>query len=190
MLQKTYGKYVLKERKLCVQVGVVFSVRLWSLQGRCKIRTPSTSCQGGSIDRVCSLVLSDRRMTVRMIAEALGWGKSPVHQIFNKNWEIIKACAKILPELLTPQKLWQKERCIGWKTSDGSDEFLKRVVTATKLEFMNTTSNLSRWTKSGKRKISHGHIKLGRTKQEWKSCWPRFFFYCHEIVDHKFVSEG
>jgi len=62
------------------------------------------------IDCVCSLILSDRQLTVRMIAEEPGLGKSSVHMILTEHLEMKKVCAKTVPKLLTPeQKLRQKE---------------------------------------------------------------------------------
>ena len=91
---------------------------------------PSTSSGNENIDRVCYLVFSDCRLTVRMIAEELGLGKSSVHTILTEHLEMKKVCAKIVLKLLTPeQKLRQKEYCVDWKTSEKSDEFLERVIT-------------------------------------------------------------
>jgi len=69
-------------------------------------------------------------LTVRMIAEELGLGKSSVHTILTEHLEMKKFCAKIVPKLLTPeQKLRRKECCVDWKTSEENDEFLERVIT-------------------------------------------------------------
>jgi len=68
-------------------------------------------------------VLSDRQLTVRVIAEELGLGKLSIHTILTEHLEMKKVCAKIVPKLLTPeQKLRWKECCVGWKTSEESDE--------------------------------------------------------------------
>jgi len=91
---------------------------------------PSTSSGNENLDHVRSLMLSDRRLTVRMIAEELGLGKSSVHTILREHLDMKKVCAKIVPKLLTPeQKLRRKECCADWKTSEESDEFFERVIT-------------------------------------------------------------
>jgi hypothetical protein len=61
---------------------------------------PSTSSGNENIDRVRPLVLSDRRLTVRMIAKELGLGKSSVHTILTEHLEMKKVCAKIVQKLL------------------------------------------------------------------------------------------
>ena len=58
-------------------------------------RCPSTSSGNENIDRVRSLMLSDRQLTVRMIAEELGLGQSSVHTILTEHLEMKKVCAKI-----------------------------------------------------------------------------------------------
>jgi len=91
---------------------------------------PSTSSGNKNIDRVRSLALSNRRLTVRMIAEELGLGNSSVHTILTEHLDTKKVCAKIVPKLLTPeQKLRRKDCCVEWKTSEESDEFLERFIT-------------------------------------------------------------
>jgi len=46
-------------------------------------------------------MLSDRRLTVRMIAEELGLGKAYIHMILTEHLEMKKVSAKIVPKLLT-----------------------------------------------------------------------------------------
>lgn len=48
---------------------------------------PSTWCEGESIEHVHFFVLSDRSMTVRMIAETVGLRTSSVHNIWTENAE-------------------------------------------------------------------------------------------------------
>jgi len=64
---------------------------------------PSILSGNENIDRVRSLMLSDRRLTVRMIAEELGLGKSSTHTILTEHLEMKKVCAKIIAKLLTPE---------------------------------------------------------------------------------------
>jgi len=111
MLQQVYGECALKERTVFKWVQ-----RFW--EGRedpkddARSGRPSISSSNENIDRVRSLVLNDRRLTVRMIAEELGLGKSSVYTILTEHLDMKKVCAKIVPKLLTPeQKLQWKECC-------------------------------------------------------------------------------
>jgi hypothetical protein len=64
---------------------------------------PFTSRSDENIDRMHSLVLSDHRMTVQMIADELQIGKTSVYLILTEDLEMRKICAKIVPKLLTPE---------------------------------------------------------------------------------------
>jgi len=102
MLQQVYGEYALKERTVFKWVQ-----RFW--EGRedpkdnARSGRPSTSNGNENINCVHSLMLSDRRLTVRMIAEELGMGNSSIHTILTEHLEMKKVCAKIVPKLLTPE---------------------------------------------------------------------------------------
>jgi len=95
MLQQVYGQCALKER-------TVFKWVQRFREGRedpkddARSGRPSTSIGNENIDRVRSLALSDRRLTVRMIAEELGLGKSSVHTILTEHLDKKKGCAKIV----------------------------------------------------------------------------------------------
>src|SRR5215475_10286655 len=105
MLQQVYGEGALKGRTAFKWVQR-FREGREDPKDDSRSGRPSTSRGNENIDRVHSLVLSDRRMTIRMIAEELGLGKPSVHTILTEHLEMKKVCAKIVPKLLTPaQKL-------------------------------------------------------------------------------------
>jgi len=80
MLQQVFGEYALNEK-------TVFKWVQHFREGRenpkddARSGRPSTKSGNENINHVHSLVLSDRRLTVRMIAEELGLGKSSIHTI-------------------------------------------------------------------------------------------------------------
>jgi hypothetical protein len=81
-----------------------------------RAKHPSTSRSDENINRAHSLMLSDRRMTVQMIADELQIGKTSTHSILTQDLEMRKICTKTVPKLLTPeQKLRRKQCCIDWK---------------------------------------------------------------------------
>jgi len=101
MMQQVYGEYGLKERTVkCVQH---FREGREDPKEDARSGRPSTSSGNENIDRVCSLILIDRRLTVRMIAEELGLGKLSIHTTLMKHLEMKKVCTKIVPKLLTPE---------------------------------------------------------------------------------------
>ena len=79
---------------------------------------PSTSRVKENIDRVRPLVLSDCRLTVTMIAEELGLGKSSVHTILREHLHMKKLCVKTVPKLLTPDEMLRRKCWADCKTSD------------------------------------------------------------------------
>jgi len=124
MLQQVYGKCALKERTVFKWVQH-FQEGCEDPKDDARSGRPCTSIGNENINRVCSLMLSDRRLTVRMIAEELCLGKSSVYTILMEHLDMKKVCAKIVPKLLTPeQNLRWKECCTDWKTLEESDEFL------------------------------------------------------------------
>jgi transposase len=128
MLQQAYGEDALKRSTVFKWVQRYREGRKDPTDKRSGC--PSTSCSDENIDRVHSLVLSDRQMTVQMIADELQIGKTSVYLILMKDLEMRKICVKIVPELLTPeQKLRRKQCCIDWKALEERDVFLERVIT-------------------------------------------------------------
>jgi len=103
MLQQVYGEYALKERNVFKWVQC-FREGREDPKDNARSGRPSTSSGNENIDRVRYLVLSDRRLAVRMMAEELGLGKSSVHTILTGHLEMKKVCAKIVRKLLTPEQ--------------------------------------------------------------------------------------
>jgi transposase len=103
ILQQVYGEVALKERTVFKWVQLFREGREVP-KDDAKSGRPSTSIVNENIDRVRSVVLSDRRLTVRMVAEELGLGKSSVHTILTEHLEMKQVCAKIVRKLLTPPR--------------------------------------------------------------------------------------
>jgi len=171
MLQQVYGECALKEK-------TVFKWAQRFREGRedpkdnARSGRPSTSSGNENIDRVRSLMLSDRRLTVRMIAE-LGLGKSSVHTILREHLDMKKVCTKIVLKLLTPeQKLRRKECCTDRKTSEESDEFLERVITGDESWIYDYDIELKSQSREWKHKESPRPKNHGKANQKSKSfCW-------------------
>ena len=103
MLQQVYGEYALKERTVFKRVQH-FREGHEDPKDDARSGRPSASSGNENIDRVRSLMFSDRRLTVKMKAEELGLGKSSVHMILMEHLEMKKVCAKIVLKLLTPEQ--------------------------------------------------------------------------------------
>ena len=60
---------------------------------------PSASKTDDNVERVMSLVRSDRRLTLRMISTELNLNRFTVHQILTQDLYMRKVCAKMVPEV-------------------------------------------------------------------------------------------
>ena len=73
----------------------------------------STSKTDDNVERVRSLVRSDRRLTLRMISSELNLNRFTVHQILTQDFYTRKVCAKMVPKnLTTEQKASRKDVCL------------------------------------------------------------------------------
>jgi hypothetical protein len=104
MLQQAYGEDALKRSAVFKWVQHYREGRKDPTDNK-RSEHPSTSHSDENINRVHSLVLSDRRMTVQMIADELQIGKTSVYSILKEDLEIRKICANIVPKLLTPEQM-------------------------------------------------------------------------------------
>ena len=64
-------------------------------------RRPSTSRADKKVQRVREVLNSDRRLSVRMIADRIGIDKMTVHTIITENSSMWKIYAKLVPKILT-----------------------------------------------------------------------------------------
>ena len=73
----------------------------------------STSKTDDNVERVMSLVRSDRGLTLRMISSVLNLNRSTVHQILTQDLGMRKVCAKMVPKnLMTEQKAIRRGVCL------------------------------------------------------------------------------
>jgi hypothetical protein len=80
---------------------------------------PLTSHTSDNVAKVKAVLDSDRRLSVRLIADQVGLPKSIVHEIVTTELEMRKVCAKLVPKVLTDE---QKETRVSI-----SRELLDRV---------------------------------------------------------------
>lgn len=90
-----------------------------------------TSRTEENIEHVRRVLLKDRRVTVRMIAEELSISKDTVWTIITEDLGMRKVCAKMVPKILTED---QKERRLAIcedlvERIENDPSLLERVVT-------------------------------------------------------------
>ena len=79
----------------------------------------STSKTDDNVERVTSLVRSDRRLTLRMISFELNLNRFNVHQILTQDLDMRKVCAKMVPKNLRMSKSKIKSMLICFFDSQG-----------------------------------------------------------------------
>jgi hypothetical protein len=89
-----------------------------------------TSRVGENIQRVHDLVMSDHRITTRIITDKLGINKGSVQTISKEDLNVQKLCARIVLKVLTQE---QKQQCVAccqdWMENEECSSFLQRVIT-------------------------------------------------------------
>ncbi|GFV59355.1 protein GVQW3 [Trichonephila clavipes] len=97
-----------------------------SLPGR-----PSTSKTDENVEKVVSLIRSDRRLSIRAIAETVNIDKECVWQILHDNLNMQKVCAKMVPKILTfEQQATRKNVCTDILEAIKNDpNLLEKVIT-------------------------------------------------------------
>lgn len=65
---------------------------------------PSTSRDDNAIEKVRVLLNTDRRLSVRLIADQLDIPKSVVYRIVTEDFQMRKVCAKLVPKVLTDEQ--------------------------------------------------------------------------------------
>ena len=63
---------------------------------------PSTITANENIEVVERIVMRDRRISIRRLAEELGIPKTTIHEIMNNHMGMKKVCTRWVPKLLTP----------------------------------------------------------------------------------------
>ncbi|XP_026829836.1 protein GVQW3-like [Ooceraea biroi] len=88
-----------------------FSEGRESVEDESRSGRPSTSRNDENVKRIRDLVRSDRRLTVRLIADELNLNHTTVHEILINELEMRKICAKMVPKNLTPQQKENRKKC-------------------------------------------------------------------------------
>ena len=93
---------------------------------------PSTTVTDENIQAVERIVMRDRQISVRRVANELGISKSRVHDIMNNHLDMSKVCTRWVPKLLTPlQRINRMECCQELLQQSEADpvKFLDRIIT-------------------------------------------------------------
>ena len=119
---------------------------------------PKTQRADANVDRVKTLVRSDRGLGVRVISEELNMNRETVRQIVKEDLGMRKISAKMVPRILTHD---QKQRRRLHISSDilRNAEMFDRVITGGETWCFNTTRKKNDRACSGKHRIHLGRKK-------------------------------
>ena len=94
---------------------------------------PSTTTIDENIQAIERIVMRDRQISVRRVANELGVSKSRVHDIMNNHLGMSKVCTRWVPKLLTPLQRINRVECCQELLQQGEEDpvqFLGRIVTS------------------------------------------------------------
>ena len=136
---------------------------------------PSTSRTDEIVEHVTQKVRSDRRLTVRMIADELGMNSKRVWTIITEDLGM-KICAKMVPRLLNEG---QKERLVQvcqdiLEQLETEANLLKRVVTGNESWSLSTIHSPNGRALNGRAHCHQDPKKRGCSSPKPRWCWSLF----------------
>ena len=102
------------------------------MEGEPRAGRSSTSKTHDNVERVRSLVRSDRRLTLRTISSELNLNWFPIHQILTQDLDMRKFCAKMVPKTLTIENMasWRDVCLDVLDRLEREPEFFSRNITS------------------------------------------------------------
>jgi len=152
---------------------------------------PSTS-KTDNVAKVREVIRSNRRLSVREVAEEVSISKTVCHEILTENLGMHRIAAKFVPHLLTDD---QKQNRVDVsqelldRANDDDDNFLKNIITGdetwvygygveTKVQSSQWVSKTSSRPKKSRQVRSHVKVVL------------TLFFYSEGVVHYEFLPQG
>jgi len=130
MLQQAYGEDCLS-RTQCYEWYQRFKSGRTSIENDPKSGRPSSSTGDDQIEKVRSVILENRRLTIREVSEEVGICKSSCHTILTEKLKMNRVAAKFVPRLLTEEQK-QNRVAVSQELLDHSntdENFMKNVIT-------------------------------------------------------------
>jgi hypothetical protein len=152
---------------------------------------PSRSQNANVIENVRSLILEDRRLTIREIADKVGISIGPTHSIVTEDLLICRVVAKSVSKLLSQEQqqlrleaTWEMLEC-----ANGDPEFLKTMITGDEMWVYRYDPETKAQSPQWKHSSSPRPKKAQRVRSKVKVLLTVFFDYCG-IVHHSYAPEG
>ncbi|XP_068246292.1 protein GVQW3-like [Palaemon carinicauda] len=130
MLKEAYGDKQMSQASFCRWFNR-FSERNEQVEDEPRSGVPISAQKEEIINEVRRLVMQDRRITVRMIFDAVGISIGKVETVLTEDLNLPKVCAKLVPKFLSDdQKQFRVKCCTDiLKMIEDDSGFLNKVVT-------------------------------------------------------------
>lgn len=152
---------------------------------------PQTARSAAVVERVRNLVMADRRLTVREIAEEVGVSKDSAHAILREDLNMNRVAAKFVPKLLSPE---QKDLRFDvaqdlLDTANTDPGFLNTVITGDESWVYGYDPETKRQSSQWKHPDSPRPKKARQVRSKIKVMLT-VFFDVRGIVHHEYAPEG
>jgi hypothetical protein len=145
---------------------------------------------GKNIQSVHDLVMSDSRISTRIITDKLGIRKCSVRTILKEDLNMRKMCAKIVPKVLTQEQTQRRVGfCQDWLENEEGSDFLQWVITGDG----SWIYKIDRETKRHSEEWKHGDSPRSKRARKSRSKIKSMlivFFNIRGVVHHDFVPQG
>ena len=185
---EVYGEATMSRARLFEWHKRFFTSGCEDVEDDPKSRRPSTTKTADNIGKVNELVRSDRRLTVRMMAEELNINRESVCTILLKERHMRKVCAKTVPKLLLDDQKQHRVRvCEDMFERIGADpDFLGRIITGDESWVFQYDPEIKRQSQQWMTPNSPRPKKARMSKLKIKTMPITFF---DSLVHHEFVLQ-
>ncbi|GBN79472.1 hypothetical protein AVEN_131700-1 [Araneus ventricosus] len=152
---------------------------------------PTTSTTPDNIERVRRMLADDRRLSLRMIAEALKISLDSVSNIIHENLQKPKICARFVPHKLSDEQKQHRMQTSGdfIDACDRNPQFLETIVTGDESWFYQYDPETKRQSMEWCSSSSPLPKKCRLTKSRIKTLLIAFFD-SKGLIHHEFVPAG
>ncbi|KAJ4449971.1 hypothetical protein ANN_01378 [Periplaneta americana] len=151
---------------------------------------PQTARSAAVVERVRNLVMADRRLTVREIAEEVGVSKDSAHAILRDDLNMNRVAAKFVPKLSPEQKDLHRDIAQELLDTPNTDPgFLNTVITGDESWVYGYDPETKRQSSQWKHPESPRPKKARQVRSKIKVMLT-VFFDVRGIVHHEYAPEG
>ena len=190
MLSKTYGESVMSKTKV-YEWYKRFQHGREEIEENDRPGRPSTSRTDENVEKVKEMVMNDRRITIREVADDVGIWINPCHEIFSNVLGMKRVAEKFVPKLFNFEQKQRRMEVAQESLNEVNDdaELLKRIITGDETWVygydVETKSQLSQWRHSGSPRP-----KKARQVRSNVNVMLTVFFDFNGVVHHEFLPRG